>query len=233
MNALVWTGFALGLAGSVHCAGMCGPLMLALPVTRSSGRAMMWWHTMAYQAGRVAAYTALGLFFGLLGKGISLAGFQQVLAVVGGAVLLLGAVFPLVLERGVVRLPFLGHLTSWVQQRIGMLMQRHSWAATTAIGALNGLLPCGLVYAALAGAISTAEGWQGGLFMAAFGVGTTPLLFLLMGGGTAMSFRWRQRLRRLQPFALAAVGVWLIWRGLQLDLSLFDAAVPKARLECH
>ncbi|MCS7037412.1 MAG: sulfite exporter TauE/SafE family protein [Saprospiraceae bacterium] len=232
MTLLVWTAFALGLAGSIHCAGMCGPLMLALPLAHGSRKAD-WWTAAAYQIGRVSVYAALGLFFGLVGKGIRVAGFQQALAIGGGALLVVGALFPLVLERGALRLPGLHRLTTWVQQRISALLQRNSLFATAAIGALNGLLPCGLVYAALAGAISTAEGWQGAVFMAAFGAGTTPLLFLLMGGRSTLSPAWRLRLRRLQPIALAAVGLWLIWRGLHLDLSLFDSAVPKARLECH
>ncbi len=229
MNALVWTAFALGLAGSIHCAGMCGPLMLALPL----GRRSHWLAAIAYQVGRVASYTALGLFFGLMGKGISVAGFQQVLAVSGGVVLVMGALFPVVLERRALQWPLLSRLTVWVQRGISALLRHPSWLATAAVGALNGLLPCGLVYAALAGAISTAEGWQGAVFMAAFGVGTTPLLFLLMGSRSTLSLTWRQRLRRLQPIALAVVGLWLIWRGLQVDLSLFDSAVPKARLDCH
>lgn len=232
MSELVWTAFVLGLAGSVHCAGMCGPLMLALPMARGSRQAD-WLTAAAYQLGRVAVYAVLGLFFGLLGKGISVAGFQQVLAMGGGALLVGGALFPVVLERGALRLPLLSHLTQWAQRHIGVLLQQNSFSATVAIGALNGLLPCGLVYAALAGAISTAESWQGALFMAAFGAGTTPLLFLLMGSRSALSVAWRQRLRRMQPIALAAVGLWLIWRGLHIDLSLFESAVPKARLDCH
>ncbi len=232
MSTWLWTALVLGAAGSVHCAGMCGPLMMALPLARRDRHAA-WVEVAAYQAGRVAAYAALGLFFGLLGKGIRLAGFQQALAIGGGLLLILGAVFPLALERSALRLPVLRKLTRWVQQHIAYLLKKNSWGATIGVGALNGLLPCGLVYAALTGAISTAEGWQGGLFMTAFGVGTTPLLFFLMSSSAALQPAWRLRLRRLQPVALAAVGVWLLWRGLNLDLSLFDAAVPKARLDCH
>ncbi len=231
MSAWIGTAFALGLAGSMHCAGMCGPLMVALPSARRG--AAVWLDAASYQLGRIGAYTVLGLFFGLIGKGISLAGFQQLLAVGGGAVLLGGALFPLVLERKMAGLPVLRRLGPWVQRKIGVMLQRRSRLVPLTVGALNGLLPCGLVYAALAGAISTAGGWEGGVFMAAFGAGTTPLLLVLMSSSSAVSITWRRRLRRLQPLILAAMGVWLIWRGLQLDLSLFEAAVPKARLECH
>ncbi|HMX39171.1 MAG TPA: sulfite exporter TauE/SafE family protein, partial [Saprospiraceae bacterium] len=102
-----------------------------------------------------------------------------------------------------------------------------------ALGVLNGLLPCGMVYAALAGAISTTEAAGGALFMAVFGVGTLPLLLMLSVLGQGAGTWVRQRVRFLQPVLLAVAGLLLLQRGLHLDLSLFDSAVPKAGTDCH
>ncbi len=232
MGEWLWMGFSLGLAGSVHCMGMCGALQLALPVSQEgglrSGFRVLW-----YQLGRIFVYALLGVAVGVMGKGASWIGVQQFLSVVGGGLLVGGAFFPMWLERSAVRLPVLRRLFPWVQRRMRMLLYAPGLASVFALGALNGLLPCGLVYAALAGAITTAEGVQGGLFMAAFGLGTTPLFLLLVGSPSALPTVWRRRLQRVQPFVLAFVGLWLIWRGLHVDASLFESAVPKARLECH
>ncbi|MCS6928639.1 MAG: sulfite exporter TauE/SafE family protein [Saprospiraceae bacterium] len=228
MNTWMGAAFVLGLAGSVHCAGMCSPLMFALPIERRR-----WTAAAAYQGGRIAVYTLLGLFFGLVGKSMSIGIFQQGVAIAGGVMLVVGALFPIAIERKAVNLPFVKQLTDWIRKKIGILLRCRSMWATFGVGALNGLLPCGLVYAALAGAISTAEGVQGAAFMAAFGFGTAPLLFFLMGSRSVLSIAWRRRLRHLQPIVLAIVGLWLIWRGLHADFSLFESAVPKARLECH
>jgi len=229
---MYWTAFLLGLAGSLHCVAMCGPLMLALPLS-SSARWGAMGQTLVYQVGRIAMYMVLGLLFGLLGKGVALAGFQQALSVVAGAMLLFAAFFAVEWERAARAVPGMYRLTRWVQQRIGFLLRSRSIGATFGVGLLNGLLPCGLVYAAVAGAISMAGGWQGGLFMALFGLGTLPLLLVLIGTGQRFGPVWRRRFQMVQPVLLAVAGLLLLSRGMHLDLSLFESAVPPAGADCH
>lgn len=229
---MFWTAFLLGLAGSLHCVAMCGPLMLALPLSRSARWGAIG-QSLVYQIGRVGTYVLLGLLFGLLGKGVALAGFQQALSIVAGVLMLVAAFFAVTWERATGALPGMRQLTRWVQQRIGGLLRTPSTSTAFAIGMLNGLVPCGLVYAAVAGAISMAGGWQGGLFMALFGLGTLPLLVVLMSTGQRFSPEWRRRFRIVQPTLLAIAGLLLLSRGLHLDLSLFESAVPKAGPDCH
>ena len=229
---MLWTAFLLGLAGSLHCVAMCGPLMLALPLSNAERWGAIG-QTLVYQFGRISMYAVLGLLFGFLGKGVALAGFQQALSIVAGVLMLVAAFFAVEWERAARAVPGMQQMTRWVQQRIGQLMRAHSLGATLGIGMLNGLLPCGLVYAAVAGAISTAGGWEGGLYMALFGLGTLPLLLVLMRTGQRFSPEWRRRFRLVQPALLAVAGLLLLSRGLHLDLSLFESAVPKAGLECH
>ena len=112
-------------------------------------------------------------------------------------------------------------------------MRQHPDGAAFGIGMLNGLLPCGLVYAAVAGAISTTSAWEGSAFMALFGLGTLPLLVILMSTGQQFQPLWRKRFRFVQLILLVVVGTLLLSRGLHLDLSLFESAVPPATTECH
>jgi len=226
------TPLLLGLAGSLHCVGMCGPLMLAIPLPSSERRAVLL-QMLVYHSGRILTYAALGLLFGLLGKGMAIAGFQQVLSLAAGSFIIAMAFVAWRFEQLVTALPGFGAFTRSIQQRMGHLIHNHPGSATFSLGLLNGLLPCGMVYAALAGAISTTNSMEGGIFMAIFGIGTLPLLLTATVLGRSFSSSIRRKIRIVQPILLTFAGLLLIQRGLQLDISLFESAVPKAGYECH
>jgi hypothetical protein len=226
------TAFLLGLAGSLHCVGMCGPLLLALPLDAAGKRHVMG-QMLVYHAGRILTYTAIGLLFGLLGKGLAVAGFQKTLSVAAGIFMLGMALMAWRFERLVAVLPGFGAFTSRVKSRMGTLIRYNPNGSTFSIGLLNGLLPCGMVYAALAGAISSGGMLEGAGFMAFFGLGTLPLLLTVSAFNRSLGMAVRQRVRLAQPILLMVVGWLLLQRGLHLDLSLFDSAVPKAGADCH
>ncbi len=222
----------LGLAGSLHCVGMCGPLLLALPLD-AAGKWQVLRQMLVYHSGRILTYAALGILFGLLGKGLAIAGFQKILSI-GAGVFMLGMAFMAWrFERLVTALPGFSAFTQQVKTGIGNLMRHNPNGSSFLIGLLNGLLPCGMVYAALAGAIATMGGQEGGLFMAVFGLGTLPLLLMVSVLGRSFSMTLRQRIKFAQPILLGLVGLLLLQRGLHLDLSLFESAVPKAGVDCH
>lgn len=222
----------LGLAGSLHCVGMCGPLMLALPLD-ASGRWMVIRQMLVYHSGRILTYAILGVLFGLAGKGMAIAGFQKGLSVTAGIFMVLMAFLAWRFERIVTNLPGFGAFTRRVQMQIGHLLKKHPRGASFFVGQLNGLLPCGMVYVALAGAVSTTGGAEGGIFMALFGLGTLPLLLTVTVLGHSLSQPVRRKIKLLQPVLLTLAGLLLLQRGLHLDLSLFESAVPKAGYECH
>jgi sulfite exporter TauE/SafE len=228
---MLWPALLLGIAGSLHCAAMCGPLMLAIPLPPGA-RWNAVWQTLLYQSGRIATYAFLGWLFGALGKGIVIAGFQQALSVGAGMAMIAAALFAFYWEQAALTAPGVRSLAAWVQRQIGKLLRRNPIGASIGVGLLNGLLPCGLVYAALAGAISVGNPLQGSIFMTFFGLGTLPALFLLMLSGRRLSAPLRARFRLIQPALLALIGVLLISRGLHLDLSLFESAVPPAQNDC-
>lgn len=222
----------LGLASSLHCVGMCGPLMLALPLD-AAGKRHVVRQMLTYHAGRILTYTVLGVLFGLMGKGIAMAGFQKVLSIGAGVFMLAMAFTAWRFEQLVTALPGFGKFTQWVKLEIGNLLKQNPNGATIGVGLLNGLLPCGMVYAALAGAIATTGGAEGGMFMAMFGLGTLPLMLAVSVLGRSFGFALRQKIRIVQPILLTLAGLLLLQRGLHLDLSLFESAVPKAGYECH
>ena len=229
---LIVAPLLLGLAGSLHCVGMCGPLMLALPLD-AAGRREVLRQMLTYHSGRILTYAALGVLFGVAGQGIAIAGFQKGLSVAAGVFMVAMAFVAWRFERLVTRLPGFGAFTRRIQLRIGHLMKRQPGGASFYVGLLNGLLPCGMVYAALAGAISSTGGAEGGVFMILFGLGTLPLLLTVGVLGRSLSLPLRQKIRILQPVLLTAAGLLLLQRGLHLDLSVFESAVPKAGFDCH
>ena len=211
----ILAGLAFGALGSVHCVGMCGPLALSLPgADRLPGRFLV--ERLLYNGGRVVTYAVLGGLVGLVGRVVSLAGFQQVLSIGIGTAMVLVAIVPWV-SRQVRRLEqapsaFLRRVTA----PIGTLYRSGGPAAMLLIGLLNGLLPCGFVYAALATAVTAGDPLASMTFMAAFGVGTGPAMLGVSLLGRLASTAWRTRLQRWMPAGLAAVGLLLIVRGLAL-----------------
>jgi len=209
----LWTATLLGLLGGLHCAGMCGPLVLALPAPARSTAAFVAGR-LVYHGGRLLTYCGLGLVFGLAGRTLLLAGVQQWLSLVLGLVVLAGLFLsPRFLEvpgvvRGVGRLKL---------AMAGFLRER-SLPSLAVLGALNGLLPCGLVYAACAGAAATG-GWLSGVaYMLAFGAGTLPVMMTVSLSGHLLPGGYRRRLRHLMPLSVGLLGCLLILRGLSLGI---------------
>jgi len=211
-------GLMLGLAGNAHCVGMCGPIALALP-TGDAGSMRRTILLSLYSVGRVATYTVLGIVFGLLGLGVRLAGWQQGLSIAVGLILIIGVLLPYALKsRSTRQWPW----QAWVQHQFGRLIRKPGTASFLGIGFLNGLLPCGLVYTALAGA-SVAGSVQGGaVFMAAFGVGTIPALFAMAWFSKAMSPKVRGYLKKAIPVLTIIIGILFILRGLGLGIPMIS-----------
>lgn len=226
------TALLLGFAGSLHCVGMCGPLLLALPLD-AAGKLQVVRQMLVYHSGRILTYAALGVLFGLVGQGLAIAGFQKILSISAGIFMLGMAFMAWRFERLVTALPGFGAFSQWVKTSIGKMLRSNPNSSTFSMGLLNGLLPCGMVYAALAGAIATTGGAEGGLFMGVFGLGTLPLLLVVSVFRGSFSSSMRQKIRVAQPILIGIVGLLLLQRGLNLDLSLFESAVPKAGMDCH
>jgi sulfite exporter TauE/SafE len=199
------TAIITGFLGSLHCVGMCGSLVLAL-------KTRYWYQSVLYHLGRSLMYALLGLLFGLFGRGLYLAGFQQYLSVFLGIVMIIFVLLP---QQN---FPFLYKIYQQTRNYFNPLQQQNKHFSIFILGFLNGLLPCGLVYAAIFAAISTANAGYGALYMFLFGLGTMPLLLILGLTHKTLPMAWRTNLLKIVPFFIVLVGILLIMRGLDLGI---------------
>lgn len=210
------TAFSIGILGSVHCVGMCGPIALALPF-----RGLSRWQTvqgiLAYNAGRIATYALLGTFIGLIGRGVWLAGWQAQLSLAVGIGLALTALLSIPVESRFLRIPFVQRLHQWVGCKLAQHIGARGIRTFLIVGALNGLIPCGLVYMAIAGALTSSSFLSGAAFMALFGLGTVPMMALTAFAGQRLNLAWRSRLRTLAPLLILLVATVFILRGLHFQ----------------
>ena len=214
---MIWAGFLFGLVGSFHCVGMCGPIAMALPFVGSTG-----WRYYAgrllYNSGRIVTYATLGALAGAFGETLQLAGLQQTVSVVSGVLILLLLVVPAMRKGKSANMPGTDRLMTWVRKKLGYYFQKNSLRSLFMVGLLNGLLPCGFVYIALAGAIS-APGVSGAmLYMALFGIGTFPLMFLVSLSGKLISLKMRSVFNRAVPYIGMTLALLFIMRGLSLGI---------------
>ncbi len=212
---MYWSAFIFGFLGSFHCVGMCGPIVLAVP-----GKS--WFARVSYNLGRAATYTLMGVAMGFVGEGFTLVGWQQALSVAVGGAMLLIVVFT---KYKHFDLPINGALEKmWVfsKSKLGPLFKSKSPAAPFLIGLVNGLLPCGLVYAALFAAVSMGGITGSALYMALFGLGTAPLLMGVAAFGGILSPAVRNRFNKAVPYFLGLVAVLLILRGLNLGIPMIS-----------
>lgn len=235
----LWTAFIVGLVGSAHCAGMCGPIALALPLHSNS------WFTrvsgaLIYNSGRIITYIILGAIFGVLGKSLHMAGFQLWASVVIGILMIALVIVPLVFKKT----PSLNNVFESYSARLMSgfrnMFQKGTTGSLFGIGLLNGILPCGLVYVALAGAINTGEVITAMAYMALFGAGTIPVMLAVSMAGTMISLKLRIFVSKLSPFVIVLLGVLFILRGLSLGIPYISPkaealtpVVEKAHKCCH
>jgi hypothetical protein len=218
---------ALGLLGSLHCAAMCGPLLLALPVAPGGpGRFIA--GRVVYQLGRIVTYCLLGVVAGLVGKSIFLAGFQRWLSIALGAAVLLGF---LLSKRIAVSAPVV-RLVGRLKSAMSAQLRHRGFRSLTLLGMLNGLLPCGLVYVALAGAVSQGGLFDGITYMALFGLGTTPMMLGIGLSGRAFPVSFRLKLRSAIPYGICLLGSLLILRGLGLGIPYVSPALVAGLPAC-
>ncbi|MEW6050398.1 MAG: sulfite exporter TauE/SafE family protein [Candidatus Zixiibacteriota bacterium] len=217
MDTYFWSAIALGFLGSVHCIGMCGPIALALPRSFSSRTGLLVSRVL-YNTGRIITYGVLGAIGGLLGKMVALAGFQQSLSIVAGVLILLGVFLPSRFARKLLPMQPVDSAIERIRGFWGRLFGTHTQASLFMIGLLNGLLPCGLVYVALAAAAASGSSAGGALYMLLFGLGTYPAIFATSLFGSVIPTRIRQNLLRLLPVGAVVLALLLILRGSSLGI---------------
>ncbi len=223
---------SLGFLGSFHCIGMCGPIALALPMGRESKFKRIA-GGIIYNIGRITTYGIFGLLFGLLGKGFVIGGYQQGLSIALGVLILFGLLFPSRLSSDIGLTKVIVPFISKVKSLLSKLFRQRSFASLFLIGVLNGLLPCGLVYLGVAGAIATGDAAKGSLFMMMFGLGTLPAMLFVSMASNAVSVEWRNKIRKAVPVFVGIMACVLILRGMNLGIPYVSPELSKTDCTKH
>lgn len=214
--------FLIGIMGSLHCVGMCGPVIMAFNGTsqRSGG-------FLLYHAGRISSYLLIGLVLGSIGSFISVLKIQQVATLALGVAILLLYGIPTIrnkVERFYYQSGFYHFIRSVISRNVSM---RRRWFFS---GVANGFFPCGLTYIAAASAIAASSLGQGALFMLLFGLGTVPGLLILQFSGNYLLKRFKNAIPRSLNFVALLSGLILIYRGTMMNFPDFDALVRDSAM---
>lgn len=212
---MFYSAFFLGFLGSLHCFSMCGPLSLLLPADKRrylTGR-------LIYNTGRITTYALLGLLTGVIGQQAGFIIPQKIIFITLGLLLLsylsLSATWK---KRLSVWGPVL-RLASFTRRSISRLSRQNGLAVQYGFGVVNGLIPCGLVYAALSGAFLTAGITEAAGFMVFFGLGTLPMMMSFGVIGKFLPAFLRVRPQLLYTVSYLVMAVFFLYKGLQLPVT--------------
>ncbi|MEM1144185.1 MAG: sulfite exporter TauE/SafE family protein [Pseudomonadota bacterium] len=200
--------FGIGLAGTGHCLGMCGGIAAALSLGGPKTPATTW----AYHGGRVVSYTTLGAVLGLLAGSVAISEWTIGLRYVAGALMIAMGLAIAEWWRGVMVLERGGAMLWAPIQRLssGLLPIRSPWQGF-ALGCCWGMMPCGLIYSALAWAATAQSASGSAILMAAFGVGTLPAMLATSLGASSVHAMLRHRgIKLFTGLFLILCGVWTI-----------------------
>jgi len=233
---MLYSAFILGIISSLHCVGMCGPIAMMLPIDHKNETKKAT-QIITYQLGRLSAYASIGLIFGLLGRGLFIAGIQQNISIFIGIAMISVALVP---EKIFAKYNFskpVYKIISKVKSSLGNQFKNKSYQSIFTIGLLNGFLPCGMVYTALFGAIAMQSAGFGILYMLLFGLGTVPLMTIVVYINSVIKLPFRTKIQKIIPYVAVIIGALFILRGLGLgipyispsNMSLFVQATPN----CH
>ena len=233
---MLLSALILGLMGSLHCVGMCGPIAFMLPVDRTNNY-KKFGQIFIYHFGRLLAYGIIGLVFGLLGKGLSIFGIQQKLSIAIGIIMILVVLIPYNTFNKYNLSKPIYKVISKVKNQLGKELKKKSPDTFLTIGFLNGFLPCGLVYMALFGSIAMGDALQGSLYMILFGVGTLPLMTVAIYFSNLLKGGIRQKVQKAIPVFVIIIGSLFILRGLGLGIPYVSPApvtqLVSSAIECH
>jgi len=229
---MIWTGLVIGFIGSLHCIGMCGPIVMVLPNTTEL-QFRFFLGRISYNIGRAIAYAALGAVIGVIGQSVTLAGYQQVMGIFAGAFMIITIVIPAAMVQKFLPSNGLRKLNLFVKERLGLLLSRATEKSLFLIGVLNGFLPCGLVYSALAASLIMGSVVSSSMYMFLFGLGTLPTMLASAYVVQLLTANLRHRVARFLPICVVLMGVFFILRSLSLGIPFLSPNVEKMHSRMH
>jgi uncharacterized protein len=230
------SAFVLGLLGSFHCVGMCGPIAFMLPVDRTNTYKKVLQITI-YHLGRLLAYSIIGFIFGLVGKSLNIFGLQQQLSIFIGVLMIVVILIPQTyFSKFNISKPIY-RIISKVKSALGTALKKKTPDTFLTIGFLNGFLPCGLVYMAVFASIASGNALNASLYMIVFGLGTIPLMTSAVYFSQFLKGNVRQKIQKAIPVFIILIGVLFILRGLGLGIPFVSPApiqdMVSGNMNCH
>jgi sulfite exporter TauE/SafE len=209
---------------------MCGPIAIAIPLNNQSWLSRIF-GTLVYNAGRTLTYAILGAIFGLAGFGLALGRLQQWVSIALGSIMILGVIVPRIGKAGKSITRISEIISGRVKKLFGKYFRIRTYPSLIFLGFLNGFLPCGLVYIALAGALVMNHVSEGALYMVFFGLGTLPMMMGLSLAGNLISVKFRTKLSRALPYFIVLLGLIFILRGMNLGIPYLSPKIEKTSTE--
>jgi hypothetical protein len=214
------TALSMGLLGSLHCMGMCGPIVLVLHGNRP------FLSKLSYHAGRIGIYAFIGMLIGISGGALRLAASQEVISIIAGIMMLLMIILPSKMISTLPILRSIGKFYTSIQQKTQPFWKERTTKGDFFLGMINGLLPCGFLYAAFLGSLNAGTIPGSALWMLIFGLGTIPSLLFV---GSVSSFKnqtFQRYVKTALPIGTAVIAVIFILRGLSLGIPMISPVLP-------
>jgi sulfite exporter TauE/SafE len=230
MDYFVLSSLILGLGGSLHCLGMCGPLIIAMPFSRYKGIEKVM-ASILFFLSKAGGYALMGIAVAILGKGMRLWMWQQSISIVAGISILIIAFFPFIKNKLFGGLVF----PSFLQNGYRYFVAQQSMMQFIVLGFINALLPCGLVYTALLASVAFEQTALSAIYMFLFGIGTSFSLMTLIFVKDKMSPKISARLQQVSTYVSILIGVLLILRGLNLGIPYLSPQMQQDEVKscCH
>ncbi len=220
---MIWVAFTFGLLSSLHCLAMCGPLQAVVMGQWLQSKHQANW--LSYHAGRLGTYVLLALIASFIGSSLGIPDLQGSFTIIAGLLLLFGYFGFKALKWDRKTMQIIAPLLAKLQKKVKG--KKHPlWFGFS--GALNGLLPCGMVYAALVPALGLESLNEAALYMLAFGLGTLPLLLGFNFFSNSLMLRFAPHMQKLIPVSILLISALLILRGLELDIPVLSPEMPKS-----
>lgn len=222
--------FSLGIVSGFHCLGMCGPIAFSLGL-KTSDNWRFYVQNLLYQFGRIVTYSFFGLVLGIIGESFNLAGYQGVISIISGILMILIVVIPTFTKYFSGKFIFFDRLMIKIKISLGNFLQKKSFSSRFFTGILNGFLPCGAVYVALTASLASGGMFNGMTFMFFFGLGTLPFMFSAVIFGNILPNKIRTFLLRIYPVLIILFGIIFILRGLKLGIPYISPLEENLKIE--
>lgn len=209
---MIWTALLLGIGGSLHCAGMCSPLALAV----TSFNKQLLFNRLVYNTGRILVYGSFGALVATFGSLFNFQAIQTFLSIALGVLLILLGIGSVASMRIPFLSTFINKISLMIKSKFSKQLKKKNTISLFILGTLNGILPCGLTYLALSYTLTLNTPGEGFLFMLLFGLGTFPVMigmpYVLKFIGSYVKINYS----KLTTMMMIGLGALLIGRTIHI-----------------